>query len=95
MSPAAGVHFRRSLLTDLIYADDICLKASSLVDLQVLIDALVVHCATLRMRGQWRRQSDVVSKSSAGLPAPVAPVLSCTLCSVTVPRDAEFPVGVG
>ncbi|DBA98700.1 TPA: hypothetical protein ACH3X1_014477 [Trebouxia sp. C0004] len=49
MAPAAGVQIRHLRLTDLVYADDICLLAGSPQHLQALIDALVGYCATLHM----------------------------------------------
>jgi len=45
----AGVQVRHLQLTDLVYADDICLLAGSPQHLQALIDALVGYCATLHM----------------------------------------------
>ena len=36
-------------LRELVYADDICLLASSPEQLQALIDALAAYCATLQM----------------------------------------------
>ena len=36
-------------LRDLVYADDICLLASSPEQLQALIDALAAYCATLQV----------------------------------------------
>ena len=45
--PAAGVQVRHLKLTDLVYADDVCLMASSPEHLQALIDASAVYCATL------------------------------------------------
>ena len=47
--PEAGVHLQSLRLTDLVYADDICLMASSPAHLQALIDALAAFCATLHM----------------------------------------------
>ena len=48
-APAAGVQIRHLRLTDLVYADDIRLMASSPEHLQALIDALAIYCATLHM----------------------------------------------
>ena len=48
-APAAGVQLRHLRLTDLVYADDTCLMASSLEHLQAHIDALAVCCATIAM----------------------------------------------
>ena len=47
--PAAGVQLRSLRLTDLVYADDICLMASSPVQLQALIDALAAFFQALHM----------------------------------------------
>lgn len=55
MIPAAGVHFRRFMLTNSIYADDIGIKTSCAADLQAFIDALAVRHAILHMTGQWQR----------------------------------------
>ncbi|DBB12488.1 TPA: hypothetical protein ACH3X3_005288 [Trebouxia sp. C0006] len=49
-------YFRQFTLTELTYADDICIKKTSAVDLQALVHALAVHCAILHMTGQWQRQ---------------------------------------
>ena len=49
--PAAGVQIRHLKLTDLVYADDICLLAGSPQHLQALIDALVGYCATIGWSG--------------------------------------------
>ncbi len=48
-APAVRVQIRHLKLTDLVYADDICLLAGSPQHLQALIDALVGYCATLHM----------------------------------------------
>ena len=45
----AGMEFRHLGLRDLVYADDICLMASSPEHLQALIDALSVYCVTLAL----------------------------------------------
>ena len=46
--PSAGVQLRSLRLTDLVYADDVCLTASSPAQLQALIDALSAFCNTVR-----------------------------------------------
>ena len=47
--PEAGVRLQSIRLTDLVYADDICLMASSPAHLQALIDALAAFCDTLHI----------------------------------------------
>ena len=47
--PTAGVRILQMRLRELVYADDICLLASSPEQLQALIDALAAYCATLQM----------------------------------------------
>ena len=47
--PEAGVQLQAMRLSDLVYADDICLMASSPEHLQALIDALGVFCNMLHM----------------------------------------------
>ena len=49
MAPAAGVQIQHMRLRELVYADDICLMASSPEHLQALIDALYSYCAILHM----------------------------------------------
>ncbi|DBA91826.1 TPA: hypothetical protein ACH3X1_015963 [Trebouxia sp. C0004] len=49
MAPAAGIQIRHLRLRELVYADDICLMASSPEHLQALIDALSSYCAILHM----------------------------------------------
>jgi len=65
-------------LTDLVYADDICLLASSPQHLQALIDALVSYCATLHIKiSVAKTKGMVVSKSLARSPTPAAIVFTC------------------
>ena len=45
----AGIKILQMRLRELVYADDICLLASSPEQLQALIDALAASCATLQM----------------------------------------------
>ena len=75
-APAAGVQVRHLKLTDLVYADDICLLASSPQHLQALIDALVAYCATLEI-SVTKTKVMVVSKPSARSPAPTTPIFTC------------------
>ena len=78
--PAAGVQVRHIKLTDLVYADDICLMASSPEPLQALIaiDALAVYCATLHMEiNVAKTKVMVVSKPSVRSPSSVASVFTC------------------
>ncbi|DBA94877.1 TPA: hypothetical protein ACH3X1_016747 [Trebouxia sp. C0004] len=49
MAPAAGIQIQHMRLRELVYADDICLMASSPEHLQALIDALSSYCAILHM----------------------------------------------
>ncbi len=49
VATAAGVQIQHMRLRELVYADDICLMASSLEQLQALIDALSSYCANLHM----------------------------------------------
>ena len=77
-APAAGVQIRHLKLTDLVYADDICLLAGSPQDLQALIDALVGYCATLHMEiSVAKTKVMVVSRSQARLPGLEAAVFTC------------------
>ena len=76
--PAAGVQIRHLRLTDLVYADDICLVASSPEHLQTLIDALAVYRATVHMEiNVAKTKVMVVSKPSVRQPPPVATVFTC------------------
>ncbi|KAL3138694.1 hypothetical protein ABBQ32_14201 [Trebouxia sp. C0010 RCD-2024] len=47
--PGAGIRIQHMRLRELVYADDICLMASSPEQLQALIDALAACCAALHM----------------------------------------------
>ncbi len=77
-APAAGVQIRHLRLTDLVYADDICLLAVSPQHLQALIDALVGYCATLHMEiSVAKAKVMVVSRSLARLPSLEAAVFTC------------------
>ena len=49
VAPAAGIQIQHMRLRELVYADDICLVASSPEQLQALIDALSSYCAMLHM----------------------------------------------
>ena len=46
----AGIKNWSLCLTDLVYADDICLMTTSTAQLQALIDALAAVCQTLHMQ---------------------------------------------
>ena len=48
--PTAGIQILQLRLRELVYADDICLLASSPGQLQALIDALAAYCAALHMK---------------------------------------------
>ena len=73
--PAAGVQVGHIKLTDLVYADDICLMASSPEDLQALIDAMAVCCATLINVAKTKVM--VVCKPSVRSPSSIASVFTC------------------
>ena len=78
-APAAGVQIRHLRLTDLVYADDICLMASSPEHLHALIDALAIYCVTLHMEiNVAKTKVMVVSKPSGRVPPPVAAVFTCS-----------------
>ena len=47
--PTAGIQILQMRLRELVYADDICLLASSPEQLQALINVLAAYCATLQM----------------------------------------------
>ena len=49
VAPAAGIQIQHMRLRELVYANDICLVASSPEQLQALIDALSSYCAMLHM----------------------------------------------
>ena len=77
-APAVGVQIRHLKLTDLVYADDICLLAGTPQHLQALIDALVSYCATLHMEiSVAKTKVMVVSRSQARLPGLEAAVFTC------------------
>ena len=61
VAPAAGIQIQHMRLRELVYADDICLVASSPEQLQALIDALSSYCAMLHMEISVPKQ-----KSKAG-----------------------------
>ena len=76
--PAAGVQVGHIKLTDLVYADDFCLMASSPEHLQALIDALAAYCATLHMEiNVAKPKVMVVSKPSVRSPSFIASVFTC------------------
>ena len=65
-------------LTDLVYADDMCLLASNPQHLQALIDASVGYCATLHMEiSVAKTKVMVVSRSLARSPGLGAAVFTC------------------
>ena len=75
---AAGVQIQHLRLTDLVYADDICLLACSPQHLQALIDALVGYCAALHVEISVAKTTlMVVSRSLARLPSLEAAVFTC------------------
>ena len=75
---AAGVQIRHLRLTDLVYADDICLLAGSPQHLQALIDALVGYCATLHMEiSVAKTKVMVVSRSLTRSPGAEAVLFTC------------------
>jgi len=67
--PAAGIQIRSLRLTDLVYADDICLTASTPAQLQALIDALAAYCQTIHMQISVPKTKVMVV--SAATPPPV------------------------
>ena len=78
MAPAAGVQIRHLRLTDLVYADDICLLAGSPQHLQAVIDALVGYCAALHMGiSVAKTKVMVVSRSLNISPSLEAAVFTC------------------
>ena len=66
--PAAGIQILQMRLRELVYADDICLLASSPERLQALIDALAAYCATLQMEISVPKTKVMVVSA---VPAPV------------------------
>ena len=71
-APAAVVQIWHLRLTDLVYADDICLMASSPEHIQA------VYCATLHMEiNAAKTKVMVVSKPSIKSSSPVATVFTC------------------
>ena len=77
-APAAGVQIRHLRLTDLVYADEICLLAGSPQHLQALIDALVGYCAMLHMEiSAAKTKVMVVSRSLTRSHGPEAVVFTC------------------
>ncbi len=73
MAPAAGIQIQHMRLRELVYADDICLMASSPEQLQALIDALSSYCAILHMEISVPKTKVMVVSP---VPAP-AVVFSC------------------
>ena len=72
------MQIRHLRLTDLVYADDICLLAGSPQHLQALIDALVGYCATLHVViGVAKTKVMVVSRSLTRSPGQEAVVFTC------------------
>ena len=68
-------------LTDLVWANDICLLASSPRHLQALIGALVSYSATLHMEISVAKTKVIVMvvfNPFVRSPAPVAAVVTCT-----------------
>ena len=63
--PIAGVQLRSLRLTDLVYADDICLTASSPSQLQALINAFASFCNILGMEVSVAKTQVMVVSSSA------------------------------
>ena len=47
--PMVRIQILQMRLRELVYADDVCLLASSPEQLQALIDALAAYCASLQM----------------------------------------------
>ena len=79
-APWAGVQIRHIRLRELVYADDICLMASSPEQLQALIDALAAYCATLHM-GVSVPKTKIMAVSDASL-APGSVLFTCNGNSV-------------
>ncbi len=72
MAPAAGIQIQHMRLRELVYADDICLMASSPEHLQALIDALSSYCAILHMEISVLKTKVMVVSS---VPAPAVAFL--------------------
>jgi hypothetical protein len=68
--PTAGIQILQKRLRELVYADDICLLASSPEQLQALINALAVYCATLQMEISVPKTKVMIVSA---VPAPVVP----------------------
>ena len=66
--PAAGIPVRSLRLTDLVYADDVCLTASTPSQLQALIDALATYCQTVHMQISVTKTKLMVVSSTASPP---------------------------
>ena len=81
--PDAGVDIRSMRLSDLVYADDICLMASSSAHLQALIDALDVFCDTLHMEVSVAK-TKVMVVSAAVSPTVVFLPSSIWACTLTL-----------
>ena len=67
--PAAGIKLQSLRLTDLVYADDICLMASSPAHLQALLDALALFCQTLQMEISVAKTKVMVVAAGTSFPA--------------------------
>ena len=74
-APVAGIQIQHMRLRELVYADDICLMASSPEHLQPLIDALSSYCAILHMEISIPKTKAIVV-SPGPVPAP-AVAFSC------------------
>ena len=73
VAPAAGIQIQHTRLRKLVYADDVCLMASSPEQLQALIDALPFDCAVMHMEITVPKRKVVVVSP---VPAPAA-AFSC------------------
>ena len=66
--PTAGIQMLQMRLRELVYADDICLLASSPEQLQALINALAAYCTTLQVEINVPKTKVMVVST---VPAPV------------------------
>ena len=78
--PTAGIQIVQMRLRELVYADDICLLASSPEQLQALIDALAAYCATLQTEISVPKTKVIV------VTAVPAPVVAFTCMAILLSR---------
>ena len=89
--PDAGVKVPSLRLTDLVYADDICLMATSAAQLQALVNALATFCQILHMQISVAKPETIVVPLGPCLRSPLHAMGSLSKrCSLQV-LEASVP----